>query len=189
VYWVHPQVQSQDATQGVSNLRPTPVADCDPPPSQIATQNRNSEPSEEEPSENRAAKRGSRKVPEGWEPLPGLLQEIRCDPKCAGIDIERELAKMRNHEFKQPRKDWPKVFYNWCLTAGGSKQAPAKVDAAGKPIIHRFYYTDPTSGNVEIAKIPEADLKPWELEKLRDLQKRFKKSTFFYLHEIGREPS
>lgn len=64
------------------------------------------------------------------------------------------------------------------------KSTPAKVDAAGKPVLHKFYVTDETSGNLDLIKIAEADLKPWELEKLRALQKKFKSKTIFYLNEI-----
>lgn len=63
------------------------------------------------------------------------------------------------------------------------KGAPAK-SAAGKHITHRFYVMDEVSGNLDLVKIPESELKPWELEKLRVLQKRFKSKTIFYLNEI-----
>lgn len=34
-----------------------------------------------------------------------------------GLDLDRETAKMRDHEFATARKDWPAVWRNWLRTA------------------------------------------------------------------------
>jgi hypothetical protein len=59
--------------------------------------------------------RASRRCPPDWEPSE-QHREIAAEE---GVDFDRELAKMRDHEFANPRKDWDATFRNWLRSSRG----------------------------------------------------------------------
>ena len=67
---------------------------------------------EEDKKRKRAAKpQRSRFVPDDFvitEELKSWAKKERPD-----LDIEREIAKFRDHEFRTPRSDWPRTWRNW----------------------------------------------------------------------------
>lgn len=73
----------------------------------------------------------SRRCPEDFEPSVAVLATGESEGLSWG-QIERELAKFRDHEFRSPRKDWDAAFRNWLRTAaeqhGGTngRLSPAK---------------------------------------------------------------
>ena len=73
-------------------------------------------------SEKRRAKRGSRRVPEDFQPdLDFARREI------SDIDAEAEAAKFRDYEFARPRRDWEATWRNWIRTCKATgKYAKAK---------------------------------------------------------------
>lgn len=57
-------------------------------------------------------KRKASRVPPEFTPDPQLaLAEL------PDIDVDREIAKFRDWEFKTPRSDWPAVWRNWVASA------------------------------------------------------------------------
>lgn len=53
--------------------------------------------------------------------------------RCPGVDVERETEKFRNHEFKEPRSDWPKAWRAWMLRApefGATRPATRRAAAS-----------------------------------------------------------
>jgi hypothetical protein len=182
VFMVHPRhgVTPDTVTPTPDTVTGDPRHGDAPPPTQCRTES-SREPSIE-PSENRqAAKRSARQVPDDWSPSEAALAKIASYDRCKGLDIQLELDKMRNYDFKTPRRDWNRTFVNWCLTASRTAKAPATTTAAE---IIRFYVEDQVSGNLEIVKVPFLELKPWEQAKLRALQKMFKSKTIFYRSEL-----
>lgn len=103
--------------------------------SQTQTQTQTHEekpPASRPPSGSRA-----RRCPPAWT----VSQELKAwaDREVPAVDLERELAKMRDHEFAEPRSDWDAVARNWLRraaeTAGTKRvtplvlhEAPAGVD-------------------------------------------------------------
>jgi hypothetical protein len=62
----------------------------------------------------------TRRCPETWLPGPRVLALSDAEGFQAG-ELERELAKMRNHEFASPRSDWDGVACNWLMRAAENK--------------------------------------------------------------------
>lgn len=83
------------------------------------------EPSIEEPREATASgaqapakpiKRAAKRVPIDWMPKPAHFA-IAAEEGFAPGEIEREIAKFRDHEFRDPKTDWDAAFRRWIRTA------------------------------------------------------------------------
>ena len=66
-------------------------------------------------------KRGSRTVPEDWQPSEKLLQRIKDElvSDClarGGTTVDLELERFRSCTFGTPRTDWDRTAWNWLLT-------------------------------------------------------------------------
>jgi hypothetical protein len=72
--------------------------------------------------------RGSKRCPKTFTPTA----EHRKLAANLGLDFDMELAKMRDHEFREPRRDWDAVFRNWLRN---SKPPRA---TAGRAASHRL---------------------------------------------------
>jgi hypothetical protein len=59
------------------------------------------------------AKARARRVPADWEPKPDH-RELAIQ---RGVDLDVEITKMRDHEFKDPRSDWDAAARNWLRNA------------------------------------------------------------------------
>ena len=59
--------------------------------------------------------RAERVCPPGFVVTQDLLDWARSE--CPGVDIDRETGKMRDHEFKTARSNWPGVWRNWIREA------------------------------------------------------------------------
>ena len=70
-----------------------------------------SAPSPAEPAPKKP--RGTKRLPADWEPKP----EHERIAKDRGIDLTFELAKLRDHEFKQAHSDWDATARNWLRNA------------------------------------------------------------------------
>lgn len=60
--------------------------------------------------------RAKTRVPEDWSPRPEDLAMAEAEGLTAG-EIERELARMRDWQFRYGRTDWDAVFRNWIRNA------------------------------------------------------------------------
>jgi hypothetical protein len=80
-------------------------------------------------TEKKARKRASR-VPEDFSPDLDFART-----QCPGIDLDREVQKFRDHEFKNPRSDWAACWRTWignCRDSGRFARAgTTKVVPAG----------------------------------------------------------
>lgn len=72
---------------------------------------------------SKPAKRRASMVPEQWAPTNADLGIGVAEGFTPG-EIERELAKFRDHEFRTPRSDWSKAFRNWLRTAATDPRRP-----------------------------------------------------------------
>lgn len=75
---------------------------------------------QDEPVERASAPRAkkTRRCPDQWSPSKEDLAAV--DGLMPG-EIERELAKFRDHEFRTPRSDWSAAFRNWLRKAAEIK--------------------------------------------------------------------
>jgi uncharacterized protein YdaU (DUF1376 family) len=67
-------------------------------------------------SRPKAQKARSRRVPVEWMPRPAELSLANAEGFTPG-EIEREIAKFRDHEFRDPKTDWDAAFRRWIRTA------------------------------------------------------------------------
>jgi hypothetical protein len=58
------------------------------------------------------APKPSRRAPAGWAPSEATTQTLAAEGYQPG-QLERELAILRDHEFKTARSDWDACFRNW----------------------------------------------------------------------------
>ena len=80
----------------------------------------------------------SRFVPDDWMPSDALLADLRA--KHPRLDIEAQLAAMRDHEYDKPKSDWGRCLRTWCRNAetfgpakkGNGGRAPQGVSLAPK---------------------------------------------------------
>lgn len=75
-------------------------------------------------------KRRSRMCPSDWAPSPADLAVGAGEGLTPG-EIERELAKFRDHEFRDPHSQWSPTFRKWLRTAAERK--PANVRTGHPP--------------------------------------------------------
>lgn len=73
-----------------------------------------SDPLETE-TETEKRQRPARKCPSDFEVTPELRDWAARE--CAGVDVDRETAKLRDHTFRNARSDWPAVWRNWMREA------------------------------------------------------------------------
>lgn len=61
------------------------------------------------------AKKGSRFMPSNFT----ITDDLRAwaAEHCPGLDVDYETDKIRDHEFRFPRRDWDRVWRNWMRTA------------------------------------------------------------------------
>lgn len=73
-------------------------------------------------------KRKARRVPKSWKPITALMtwchQYVPGDTLDVEDFVEKEVAKMRDYEFKNPRSDWDAAFRNWIRKAIEDGHAP-----------------------------------------------------------------
>lgn len=60
--------------------------------------------------------RRSSRCPPDYAPGPSVIVFAEASGLTAG-DVERELARLKDHEFRSPRADWDAAFRNWLRTA------------------------------------------------------------------------
>lgn len=82
------------------------------------------ESSSEDPSPGKPAKppkaKARRSCPPDWIPSQAVYDHGEAEGLTPG-EIERELAKMRRHEFRSPRSHWDDVAKNWLETAAETR--------------------------------------------------------------------
>lgn len=94
------------------------------------------EPSEEpsvEPSlsaQGRARRKATRRVPEDWSPGPSVIR-VGAEVGLTAGELERELARMRDHEYRSGHSDWDAAARNWLRTAAERRprERPDKLTA------------------------------------------------------------
>jgi hypothetical protein len=64
-----------------------------------------------EKDKTKKALRASSTVPADFIPDTSFAASL-----CPDMDVEAEVAKFRDHEFRKPRKDWNKALRNWVRT-------------------------------------------------------------------------
>jgi hypothetical protein len=68
------------------------------------------------------AARASRLCPESWTPS-AADQDVGRREGLSEADLERELAKFRDHEFRTAHSSWSKTYRNWMRTAADRMRA------------------------------------------------------------------
>lgn len=61
----------------------------------------------------------TRKVPADFTVTPEMRMWAAAE--CPGVDVDRETAKFRDHEFANPKSDWPATWRNWMRRAEPSR--------------------------------------------------------------------
>ena len=87
-------------------------------------------------------------------------------------DVDRETAKLRNHEFSKPRSDWMATWQNWMLTA--DERAPtARSGGAGETDFQRSQRerVEQMTGGLVSARPPGAPRQTF-LEEVTDVTPR-----------------
>lgn len=69
--------------------------------------------------------KSSRRCPDAWVPSEG---DLAAEPALTSGEIERELAKFRDHTFATARTDWSATFRNWIRRAAESKPRHERTD-------------------------------------------------------------
>ena len=67
----------------------------------------------------RGSARATRRCPHDFELTPRLREWALTE--APGVDLDRELAKFKDHTFKDSKSDWPATFRNWIRTAGAPR--------------------------------------------------------------------
>jgi hypothetical protein len=60
-------------------------------------------------------KRASKRCPTDFAVTDDLREWARA--KCPGVDLDRETAKFMDHEYKDPKSDWPAAWRTWMSKA------------------------------------------------------------------------
>ena len=66
---------------------------------------------------NRTVKRGAKRAPQNYEPSSELLEQLCAETGTAKPMLWKMLAEMKDHEFRNPKKDWNAVYRNWVRRA------------------------------------------------------------------------
>ncbi|WP_300573522.1 helix-turn-helix domain-containing protein [Phenylobacterium sp.] len=82
--------------------------------SALTTFEPSTDPSEEkvEGASAPAKPKASRRCPDGWDPPVAVLKTLAIEGFTAG-EMERELAKFRDHQFRTALTDWSAAYRNW----------------------------------------------------------------------------
>jgi hypothetical protein len=67
------------------------------------------------PERARVKPKSGRRAPEDWAPDDGCRKLAAAE----GVDFDRALAQLRDHEFTKPHSDWNAVFRNWIRRSDG----------------------------------------------------------------------
>lgn len=73
----------------------------------------------------KAGPKPSKRCPAAWEPSP---EDLAAEPQLTAGEIERELAKFRDHTFGTARSDWSATFRNWIRRAAERTPRNARSD-------------------------------------------------------------
>lgn len=106
-----------------------------------------------------APARGSRRCPPDWSPSEDLMAWARAER--LDIDVEAELATMRDHQFATARSDWSATFRNWIRRASpaGARAAPGAPRETPLARERREQY-EAMTGGLASAKRPTTTAKP-----------------------------
>ena len=85
------------------------------------------------PDKRTKSSRGSRTVPESWQPKPKTLTDLA--EKFPALDVTDQLDRMRLHEYPKPILDFDRAFRRWCIKADEFRQRDG--GAAGANPIRR----------------------------------------------------
>lgn len=102
------------------NLAPTRVVNTNFLTEVVITPEGTNVPSAPKGAKAKRSRGASRRCPEDWSPGPAEIEMAEGLGFVPG-EIERELAKFRDFEFRTPRSDWPAAFRNWFRTAADRK--------------------------------------------------------------------
>jgi hypothetical protein len=131
-----PQKPTPDRLSGTPDTQsvPPPVLPPHTPPSYPPPVN------PQEPSGRARARARSRTVPEDFEVTQAMREWARA--KCPEVNIEAETESFRDHEFRDPRSNWPAAWRQWMRR---SPQFKPRMNGAAK----RDYKPSPTTAELE----------------------------------------
>jgi hypothetical protein len=132
-----------------------PAALVGAPPAPLEVRQPHTEPSLEPSKEPPRNRHGSRKCPADFVITPAMREWAKTE--APDVNLDREMVKLRDYEFRTPRKDWPATWRNWMRTAQESAQR--------RPI--RKAAPDRLWDQSKERFVDTADLKPWEIERLQ----------------------
>lgn len=95
-------------------------------------------------------KRGSKRVPVDWLPKPGDLAIADTEGFSPGA-IERELAKFRDHQFRDAHTDWDAAFRNWIRRAKPSRN-DQPIQPSAKLLARHQNYANSFAGLESVAR-------------------------------------
>lgn len=123
----------QEETQSVSDHNPN-GSQTEPIPSSHKPIAISHPPSQSSGGKRRAAPR-TRTVPDGFVLTPDL--RAWSEQENSLLDVDREFAKFRDHEFREPRGDWLRTWKRWvregCRRGDFAKKGGGMV-FAGQPV-------------------------------------------------------
>ena len=104
---------NEENSQAIASQRPI-KPEPEPEPDKLSEPKGSSSPGRTR--EERPAKAKSRRVPSEWFPTKADLLVADAEGLSPG-EIERQLATMRDHQFRDAHSDWSAVFRNWMRRA------------------------------------------------------------------------
>jgi hypothetical protein len=109
--------------EGGQGADPSSQAEVPPHPPKTQPINQGKAPTLPSVASGPKGRTASHECPPIWEPSAKVLEVGAAEGLTPG-EIERELAKMRDHRFHDAHRDWDAVARNWLRTAAERKGKP-----------------------------------------------------------------
>lgn len=116
----------------LEHLASTPLATCTSETEEIREETEQRR-SEQKPSlrSGSAQARKTRRCPPEFAITPELREWARAE--SPGVDVDRETASFKDHEFRTPHSDWPAAWRNWMRRAMDMR--PPRPNGSGRESI------------------------------------------------------
>jgi DNA-binding transcriptional regulator YhcF (GntR family) len=85
-------------------------------------------------SQKRPKTKASKSVPSDWTPSPETISTLR-SKGYSDEQIQRELERMRRHDFAKAKSDWDKTALNWITRDPPKAARPVGPGMAGKRLV------------------------------------------------------
>jgi hypothetical protein len=112
------------------HLRTSPLEGASSDQSRSGTEKEQEQKGSGEPPQRKTSeskKRASKRCPTDFAVTDDLREWARA--KCPGVDLERETAKFMDHEYKDPKCDWPAAWRTWMSKALDFRAGSTRIEA------------------------------------------------------------